>query len=210
LGGGGSELGHVEEGVAEQVGRRHGRLAGAHVDRDHAAAAGLDVQVHGLAAPPALALGALEDEPGLEELVDEPADHAPPHPHEASQLRPGDRLLRPDQVERDLPVDLARGPAPGDAERGGVDPAHGLYRRFRTREAAAFAASAESAVGASRAGPVASSTAAESVIRSASWRLDYGPNWGETASLRPPHVQNSEVGYSRLDRRDVCLSRCHS
>ena len=72
----GRELGHVEERMAEHVGDQEGGVARAHVDRRHAAAAGLDVEVHGLAPARALALRALEDESRLEQLVDQAADRA--------------------------------------------------------------------------------------------------------------------------------------
>src|SRR5262249_28627061 len=48
------------------------------------------------------------------------------HAHETSELRAGDRLLRPHQVQRDLPVDLAGRSSTSDPERGWADATHAI------------------------------------------------------------------------------------
>src|SRR5262249_28948730 len=120
------ELLDLEQRVAERIGHQHQQPARAHVDRDRAVAARLDVEVARLAPALALALGSLEHLLRADQVLDEPAHRSAPDSHEPRQLRARDGLRRADEVQRDLPVDLARRPATGDAECRGADSTHSL------------------------------------------------------------------------------------
>ena len=110
--------------MAQQIGDLHERPARADVDGHRAALPRLEEQVLRLAAALAFALLALEDLAGVEQVLHEPADRAAAHAHQPRQFGTRDRLARANEIERDLPVDLPRGAAVGDAELGGVDTTH--------------------------------------------------------------------------------------
>ena len=100
------------------------RLAGADVGRDDGAPARIDVEEGRLAAADRLAGGAFEDQPPLEQVVDDERDDAAAHAHGARQVGARDGLVQTHQIEHDLAVDFARGGAGGDAEPRRVDSAH--------------------------------------------------------------------------------------
>ena len=78
----------------------------------------LDVEVQKPRPPPARqpADGALGDPPLLDQLVDDGRDGAALKPRTTGQVRPGHRLVMPEEVQRDPPVNLPRGLARGDLE----------------------------------------------------------------------------------------------
>jgi hypothetical protein len=100
------------------------RAAEAHVDRHHQPVARADVEHLRLAAARRVDRGPLVDGALAQQLVDQRGDHAAPDVHAAREVGARDRLVLADEVEHDLPVDLARGRAGRADEPPGVDLSH--------------------------------------------------------------------------------------
>lgn len=113
-----------EQWMPQQVGDLNERATRADVHGHGAALSRLEEEVLRLAAAFAVALGALEDLMTVEQVLHEPADRAAPHAHQPRQFGTGDRLARANEIQRNLPVDLPRGAAVGDAELRWVDTTH--------------------------------------------------------------------------------------
>ncbi len=106
----------------------HGRRLGPEVHADDAGA--LDVEVQKSRPPSARqpADGSLGDPPLIDQLVDDGRNRAALEPRAARQVRPRHRLVMPEKIQRDPPVDLPRGLAGGDLEVRQIDLAHGVGR----------------------------------------------------------------------------------
>jgi hypothetical protein len=134
----GGEARYPDQRLAHDV-RDHQEGAGrAHVDRDHAAPARVQVEELRLAPAGRLSLGSLEHEAVANEVVHEHGHGAARRAHEAREVGSRDGLPGPDQVEGDLPVDLAGRAAAGQAERdrtrtGLVRPLLHVMYRFNRR-----------------------------------------------------------------------------
>jgi hypothetical protein len=66
----------------------------------------------------------LEDQPFGQKVVDNQTHRAAPQSHNPRQVGPRDGLMRPHQIQRDLSVDLSRGPPRRHLKVIGVDFAH--------------------------------------------------------------------------------------
>ena len=114
----------------------HGRRLGPEVHAHDARA--LDVEVQKPGPPPARqpADGSLGDPPLVDQLVDDGRDRAALEPRAARQIRPRHRLVMPEEIQRDPPVDLPRGLARGDLEVRQIDLAHGVGELYQSRQSA--------------------------------------------------------------------------
>ena len=113
------EVGHHDEGAGRPD-----------VDGDDAALARVDVEEGRLAPALGLAGGALEHRAFPNQRAHQQADGAAPRAHEAREVGARDRLVGPNQVQRDAAVDRARGAPGGDA--------HGSAARRRAFVLSAF------------------------------------------------------------------------
>ena len=113
------------DGAAAEVAEHEVGAAEADVDADDEPVAGADVEHLRLAAARGVDRGALVDRLLAEQLVDERGDHAAADLHAAREVGARDRLVLADEVEHDLPVDLARRGAGRADEAAGVDLSHG-------------------------------------------------------------------------------------
>jgi hypothetical protein len=110
---------------AHQVGAKDVAARRADVDADNAALARVDVE-KSRATPTAdrLAHGPFEDERLAEEFVHQEADDTASDVHQSRQVSTGDRLVGADEIQGDLPVDFAAGPASSDCEIVWIDLSH--------------------------------------------------------------------------------------
>jgi hypothetical protein len=115
---------HLADRLAYQVGQHDEGLGGPDIGRHDRAPAGVDVQEGGLAPANRLARGPFEHEFPGNQVVDKEGDRRAAHAHRAGEVGARDRLMRPDQVQDDLAVDLAASPALGHAEPRRVDTTH--------------------------------------------------------------------------------------
>ncbi len=100
------------------------RAAESDVDGDDEAVVRADVKHHGLPAAGGVDGRPLVDRPVLEQLADQRRDHASADAHAPREVGPGDRLVLADEIQHDLPVDVARR-RPGCADEAAcVDLSH--------------------------------------------------------------------------------------
>ena len=116
------------------VGEAHGRRLGPEVHPDDART--LDVEVEKPRPPPArkTADGAFGDPPFCDQLVDDGRDGAALETGPPREVRPRHRLVVPQEVQRDPPVDLPRGLARGDLEVRQIDLAHEMGELYQSRQ----------------------------------------------------------------------------
>ncbi len=120
----GRESDHAAERFAKKVGRQQVGLTCPNVDGDDGAAARVDVEKRRLSPANGLAGGAFDDEAALEEVADDEADASPADTHRAGEVGARDRLIRADEIQHDLPVDLSRGALGGDLKANRIDLSH--------------------------------------------------------------------------------------
>ncbi len=108
------------------VGQPDGRRLRPKVHANDAGALDVEVQKSRPPAPRQPADGAFGDPSFLDQLIDDGRDGATLQARAARQIRPRHRLMMPEEIERNPPVDLARGLTRGDLEVRQIDLAHGV------------------------------------------------------------------------------------
>ena len=113
------------------VGQSDSRRLGPKVHADDARALDVEVQEPRPPAPRQPADGAFGDPPFFDQLIDDGRHSAALKARSARQVRPRHRLVMAEEIERNPPVNLARGLARGDLKVRQIDLAHGLGNCIR-------------------------------------------------------------------------------
>ena len=116
------------------VGQSDGRRLGPKVDPDDARALDVEVQESRPPAPRQPADGAFGDPAFFDQLIDDRRHGAALQARAARQIRPRHRLVMAEEIERNPPVNLARGLARGDLKVRQIDLAHGFGELYQTQQ----------------------------------------------------------------------------
>jgi hypothetical protein len=111
--------------VTADVGERDHRAPGPHVDGDDEPSARPHAEQRGATPTRCRRRALLEHHPALDQLAHERCHRAPVHLHPARELGARDRLILPDQVQDDAPVDLPGGRSGREPKVARVDLTHG-------------------------------------------------------------------------------------
>ncbi len=95
------------ERCPDQIREQHKCFAGAHVGGHDASAARVDVEERRTTAAKGFAGGAFDHQTVLQQVVDDERHRTAPDAHDSRQVRAGNRLMGPNQVQNDASVDLA-------------------------------------------------------------------------------------------------------
>ena len=116
------------------VGQSDSRRLGPKVYPDDARALDVEVQESRPPAPRQPADGAFGDPAFFNQLIDDRRHGAALQAGAARQIRPRHRLVMAEEIERNPPVNLARGLARGDLEVRQIDLAHGWGELYQTQQ----------------------------------------------------------------------------